>query len=70
MYEVFDYEVGSVIEYRAFGGELRRVRVTEKEANIKNGRAGFDGELLNGAPPSEEWSVWGYDDQIVRVVEK
>lgn len=59
------YEVGDVIEYVAFAGERRQVRVTFKSSDIKNGRPGFDGELAGGGPGSE---VWGYDSQIVRVV--
>jgi hypothetical protein len=72
-----DYRIGSVIEYRPFGGGLRRVRVTEKEDDIKNGRPGFAGQLIpvsaSGVPsdPDEDDAfsgVWGYDRQIVRVL--
>jgi hypothetical protein len=59
------YEVGSVIEYETFGGGLRVVRVEVVEANIKNGLPGFDGTVVEG--PDRGMSVWGYDDQIVRV---
>lgn len=57
------YNVGDVIEYRTFGGDIRRVRVTFKSDDIKNGLPGFDGDLVNG-----KGTFWGYDDQIVRVV--
>ena len=40
-----NYRVGSIIKYRAFGGEVRTVEVESKEADIKDGRAGFDGIL-------------------------
>jgi len=55
------YKVGSRIAYRTFDGSTRIVVVIEKHADIKNGCAGFIGNMLNGA------SVWGYDSQIVRV---
>lgn len=58
----FKYRVGSVIQYRPFGGGLRTVTVDVKEDDIKNGRPGFDGITDRGEP------VWGYDDQIVAVV--
>lgn len=59
------YKVGSVIEYRAFGGDIRRVLVEEKDADIKNGQAGFCGTQQGGACHT---GCWGYDDQITRVV--
>lgn len=58
-----DYEVGSIVVYRTFGGGMRRVEVTAREANIKNGRPGFDGVTLDGM------TVWGYDDQIEKVID-
>lgn len=63
-----DYSIGSIIEYRTFTGGLRRVRVTEKDDDIKNGRAGFGGELTVPDPDMPGDGVWGYDSQIVRVV--
>jgi len=60
------YKVGSVIEYQPFGGGIRRVVVTDKDSNIKNGRPGFDGRIAGDDDPIA--SVWGYDDQITRVV--
>ena len=59
------YEVGDTIQYQPFGGDLRTVVVTNREDDIKNGRPGFDGHLV-GAPGAR---CWGYDSQIVRVVE-
>lgn len=61
------YRVGSIIEYKPFGGGKRVVLVEEKEADIKNGRPGFSGDLAatDSGPYS---SVWGYDDQITKVV--
>ena len=37
-----NYRVGSIIKYRAFGGEVRTVEVESKEADIKDGRAGYE----------------------------
>ena len=62
MVKQLNYRVGSTIKYRAFGGEVRTVVVESKEADIKNGRPGFDGMVRPG-----EW-CWGYDDQIISVV--
>jgi hypothetical protein len=62
------YQVGDTIEYLTFGGERRQVIVTNKDDDIKNGRPGFDGTLINETGPFNE--VWGYDDQIVRVYAK
>jgi hypothetical protein len=56
-----EYQVGDTVEYTPMGGGSRIVVVTDKDDNIKNGRPGFEA-LTEG--------VWGYDDQIVRVVEK
>jgi hypothetical protein len=64
-----DYEVGDVIEYRTFTGNHRRVLVEYKEADVKNGRPGFDGTCTNGGA-NPGMTVWGYDDQITRVVSR
>lgn len=56
------YEIGDVICYSAFGGTRRYVRVTNKEADIKNGRSGFDGCTID-----TQMNVWGYDSQIIAV---
>lgn len=63
-----DYTVGSIIEYGDFLGGTRRVHVVAYEANMKNGRSGFDGVLLEGVTILGTPDVWGYDDQIVRVI--
>ena len=59
---MFKYRIGSVIKYSAFGGVIRVVTVTEKEADIKNGYPGFSGDMADGQ------SVWGYNNQIIQVV--
>ena len=62
---MLEYKVGDTISYRPFGGGIRRVRVTARHADVKNGRPGFDGELLEGATALGTIEVWGYDNQIV-----
>ena len=60
------YEVGDILEYRTFTGAIRKIVVTHKYDEVKNGQPGFDGTLVDPDPSS--WSdVWGYDSQIVRV---
>jgi hypothetical protein len=59
-----NYSNGSIIEYRTWTGETRRILVTEKHKNVKNGYSGFDGCLVDDT----SFLVWGYDDQITRVV--
>jgi hypothetical protein len=63
-----DIRVGDIVHYSPFGGGNRRVKVTNREPDIKNGRPGFDGYLLDdiGARVANG-EVWGYDDQITRV---
>ena len=58
------YSNGSIIDYRTWTGEVRRVLITEKLDDVKNGRSGFDGVLVDNVG----FEVWGYDDQIIRVV--
>jgi len=61
--------VGDILEYAAFGGEVRRIRVEAVEDDIKNGRPGFDGRLVRptrGMYAGE--TVWGYDDQITTII--
>ena len=57
------YDIGDVIRYRTFTGELRTVKVTDKLDDIKNDRPGFDGHIHG----NEDETVWGYDSQIIRV---
>lgn len=60
------YSVGDVIEYRTFDDSIRMVRVTEKHDDVKKGRPGFTGLMV---APSAFPEVWGYDSQVVRVVQ-
>lgn len=60
-----DYKVGDIISYTTFSNVSRRVRVTAKYDDVKDGRPGFDGvSLILGG---DAMDVWGYDDQITRV---
>jgi hypothetical protein len=59
-----EYNVGDVVEYRTFSGEVRRARVVNREADIKNGLPWFDGQTYGIG------QVWGYDSQIVKVVKQ
>lgn len=65
-----DYAAGSVIKYRAFGNELRTVKVDERESDIKNGRPGFFGTQIKDGEVKPGLDCWGYDDQIVEVITK
>lgn len=57
------YAAGDIILYRCFETEERRVQVTQRSADIKRGKPGFEGRHLNGIGV-----VWGYDDQIIEVI--
>lgn len=59
-----NYKAGSIIKYRAFDGEVRKVVVEDREADVKNGRPGFVGTTTSGE------DVWGYDDQIIEVIKR
>lgn len=61
-----EYEVGNTIEYRDFSGGKRVVLVEGREEDVKNGRSGFDGVVVEG--PEKDEFVWGYDSQITRVI--
>ena len=64
-----DYEIGDILEYSTFTGAVRKIVVTDKDDDIKNGRPGFGGTLVDPDPAG--WNdVWGYDSQIVRVTRK
>lgn len=54
-----------LVEYTPFGGGRRLVRVMTVEEDIKNGRPGFDGVIVDGAERGTE--VWGYVDQITGI---
>ena len=59
-----EYTYGDIVVYRS--GAIRHVLVDEIEEDIKNGRPGFGGTVVNDGP-EKGVSVWGYDSQIERV---
>lgn len=64
-----NYNVGDTIQYRHSGGGIRTVLVEDKDPDIKNGRPGFAGLCTSEDMPFGG-GCWGYDDQVIRVVEK
>lgn len=62
------YDVGDIVTYTPFGPGTRCVLITGKDADIKNGKPGFVGDVIddNGNPIS----FWGYDHQIIHVSRK
>ncbi len=61
-----DYGVGDVIAYHNDG--LQYVKVDEHVENVKHGEPGFGGTIIAGSGKGRD--VWGYDSQVVRVVER
>jgi hypothetical protein len=65
------YKEGDTVRYETFTGELRTVRVTAKVPEIKNGKDGFDGVIIEKSrsyiQSTSKEEVWGYDNQIIRV---
>jgi hypothetical protein len=72
-----DLSVGDVVVYAPFAGDERRVVITSLDEEIKNGRSGFGGYIVNldNSPmanmhPSNfgknnNINVWGYSSQIL-----
>ena len=58
------YAPGDVVEYWTFCNKSRLVIIEECNADIKNGNPGFSGRLFTDG---RLLTVWGYDDQILRV---
>jgi len=56
------YKVGDTVRYETFTGELRTVKVTEKDEEAINSVSGFSGTDVHTLQ-----QVWGYNDQILRV---
>lgn len=61
--------VGDILRYQTFGGTSRRIEVTNVEDDIKNGRPGFDGQMIDeyGRPWNDGMfggACWGYADQV------
>jgi len=70
------YNVGDIILQQSWTSGQRLIRITNKSSDIKNGEAGFDGIVCDkdgkevDTKPSSWNKVWGYDDQIIKVVKK
>ena len=71
------YKIGSIIEYDVgtqTNPRSKIVLVTEKSRNIKNGLPGFDAEEVR-QDEKGAWKIlegkgcWGYDDQIMKVID-
>ena len=60
-----DIPPGTIITYIDFCGGRRKVKVSNTDEDIKNGRPGFDGEVISG--PEKGLGCWGYLDQIIHV---
>ena len=66
-----DYLVGDVVEYVTVHGARRVVKVTSKSPNVRCGREGFDGVVLDSTEQDHRRSrVWGYSTQVVRVMKE
>jgi hypothetical protein len=65
-----NYAEGDVIQYRTLDGSVRTVLVEAKDDDIKNGRPGFAGAQMTNGVVRGELGCWGYDDQVIRVVQK
>lgn len=59
------YAVGDIVVQSTHLGGTRRVVVTERLPDVKNGRPGFDGQVEGTT--GDGGAVWGYDDQIMSV---
>lgn len=57
-------KIGDTLWYRAFGGEVRKVKVTDIDMEGKNGSPVFDGKTMGG--DRDGVMVWGYFSQITR----
>lgn len=58
------YEIGDTVVYESTSGRVRECIVESKDPNIKHGYSGFTGTTTDGE------QVWGYDDDIIRVIRK
>lgn len=73
---MIEYNVGDIIEQRTIYPRSRFVLVEKKIDPIKNDRPGFHGQEVDASgalvPDRPSWSsgVWGYDDDVLRVVRK
>jgi hypothetical protein len=62
------FGVGDTVAYFTTGGTYRVVEVTG--FGEENGRLVFDGVLVDGVPFIGELDIWGYADDVQKVVDK
>lgn len=60
-------KIGQTILVSSPAGE-RRVKVTHLSEDIKDGRAGFDGDFLNDTTGDYPNGVWGYLTDIIAIL--
>ena len=59
------YEVGDIVEVK-MGAGVRKIYVTAKHSEVKNGEPSLSGILVNdNDEPGDD--VWAYDHQVVAV---
>lgn len=56
-------KVGDIVQYQSLYS-IRKVKITNIESDIKDGRPGFEGIIVSG--PEKGAEVWGYLDYIIR----
>lgn len=61
-----NYKAGDTITYELSNSTIRTVVVDARHEDVKNGRPGFSGKMID-PNPEYDWQadVWGYDEQIV-----
>jgi len=65
-----EYCVGSTLTYLTWGNTPRQVTIDLRMNDIKNGKPGFEGTVIgSGNDGFAPETVWGYDNQIVRIEE-
>lgn len=66
--ELFNVKVGNKIQYKTTSGEIRSIEVTSIE--IENSQGVFLGETLPEYHNGKIELVWGWADQIVKVLKE
>ena len=59
------YKVGDIITYWNNASETIRLKVKEREEDVKNGHPGFYGQIID--VEGADGQVWGYDYQVTNV---
>jgi hypothetical protein len=71
-YKLTDFEIGDIVSYSNYGGEVLRVFVEQKYEDVKKWQPGFAGFLVDGSDKKVSMNgktidVWGYCYQILSV---